>query len=241
MLAGIVLGFVVLVVVRPALAQEASSSAPVNGSSSTSTQPTQGDPSTALIDSTSAGATSADSSTATTVTDTESTSDTGQTSQPSLEQAPAGLAKVHIIGTKYIDYFTDGSSEYAFPGDPAIDAHLAEKDAPIPTHTGMTWVHTTGQPLYDTQSGDLEVGQYAVQPGGTMIAKYSPFVSSTSTSVTTGSPEPESSPTASPEVLGGSTTTDAGSLGSSSAPTTDPDETLAPTAEPISSTSSSTP
>ena len=183
------LGVVVFVVVRPALAQEASSSAPVNNSSSTSTEPALGDPSTTLINSTSAEATLANSSTATTVTDAASTPDTAQTSQPAPEQAPAGLVKVHIIGTKYIDYFTDGSSEYSFPGDPAVDAHFPEKDAPIPAHDGMTWVHTTGQPLYDTPSGDLEVGQYAVQPGGAIIAKYPPFVSSTSTSATTGSPE----------------------------------------------------
>jgi len=42
------------------------------------------------------------------------------------------------------------------------------------------WVHTTGQPLYDTPSGDLEVGDYAVRANGSIIANYV-FVSSTST------------------------------------------------------------
>jgi hypothetical protein len=48
----------------------------------------------------------------------------------------------------------------------------------------MTWEHTTGQNLHDTPSGDLEVGDYAVQPNGAYIANPLPFVSSTSTSGT---------------------------------------------------------
>ena len=92
---------------------------------------------------------------------------------------------VHIIGTKYIDYFTDGTNMYTFPGDPEIHAHIAEKDAPIPTHEGLTWVHSTGQYLYDTASGDLEVGQYALQANGTYIQKAHPFVSATSSAATT--------------------------------------------------------
>jgi hypothetical protein len=129
---------------------------------------------------------------------------------PSQQPAPEGLAEVHIIGTKCTDYFTDGTTEYSFPGDPEIHAHIAEKDAPIPTHEGLTWVHSTGQPLYDTPSGDLEEGQYAVQSDGSIIAKPPPFVSSTST----------------PAVLGASTeSSEAPADTSSSSTTTDPVDT----------------
>jgi len=96
------------------------------------------------------------------------------------------MALVHIIGTKYTDYFTDGTNITAFPGDPQIDAHLSERDAPIPTHQGLTWDHTTGGYLYDTASGDLEIGDYAVQPNGSYIQNAPPFVSSTSTSAVFG-------------------------------------------------------
>ena len=127
-----------------------------------------------------------------------------------IEAAPEGLTKVIVIGTKYIDYFTDGEKEYSFPGDPAIDAHLGEKDAPIPTHEGLTWVHTIGQHLYDTASGDLEEGQYALQSNGTYIAKSLPFVSSTST----------------PAVLGASTSAE--STPEATASTTAPTDTAEP-------------
>jgi hypothetical protein len=97
------------------------------------------------------------------------------------EPAPQGLSLVHIIGTKCTDYFTDGTTETSYPGGPAIDANLGKRDAPIPTHDGLTWVHTTGQNLYDTPSGDLEVGDYALQTNGDYIENAPPFVSSTST------------------------------------------------------------
>jgi len=60
-----------------------------------------------------------------------------------------GPTLVHIIGTKYVDYFTDGKTVTAFPGDPSIDSHFDVPNAPIPTHAGRTWDHTTGQHLYD--------------------------------------------------------------------------------------------
>src|SRR5262249_31797592 len=113
------------------------------------------------------------------------------------EPPPPGLTEVHIIGTKYIDYFTDDTGEHSFPGDSAIDAHLSEKDGPTPTHQGMTWEHTTGQNLYDTTSGDLEVGDYAVQPNGAYIANPFPFVSSTSTPAQTSDNPPSSTATTS--------------------------------------------
>ena len=101
--------------------------------------------------------------------------------RPATEAPPEGLTEVHIIGTKYVDYFTDGTNTYTVPGDPQIHVHIAEKDAPIPTRPGLTWLRTIGGYLYDTASGDLEVGQYAVQPDGSYIQNGRPFVSSTST------------------------------------------------------------
>jgi hypothetical protein len=58
---------------------------------------------------------------------------------------------------------------------------LGKRDAPIPIHEGLTWVHTVGQNLYDTPSGDLEVGDYAVEANGDYVENSPPFVSSTST------------------------------------------------------------
>jgi len=58
--------------------------------------------------------------------------------KPPADAPPAGFTKVHIIGTKYIDYFTDGSTTIAIPGDPKIDGNLDKPDAPMPTHAGMT-------------------------------------------------------------------------------------------------------
>jgi hypothetical protein len=87
---------------------------------------------------------------------------------------------VHIIGTKYTDYFTDGTNVTTFPGDPKIDSNLDKPNAPIPAHEGLKWDHTDGTYLYDTASGDLEVGEYAVQADGSYIENTSPFVSSTS-------------------------------------------------------------
>src|SRR6266853_1189929 len=50
--------------------------------------------------------------------------------------------------------------------DTAIDNVATLTDAPIPTHQGMIWVHTSGRYLYDTPSGDLEIGDHAVQSDG---------------------------------------------------------------------------
>jgi hypothetical protein len=75
---------------------------------------------------------------------------------------------------------SDGTNTYAFPGEPEIHAHIAEKDAAIPIHQGLAWLHSIGQYLYDTPSGDLEVGQYALQANGRYIEKRTPFVSATS-------------------------------------------------------------
>ena len=71
------------------------------------------------------------------------------------------LKLVHVVGSKYIDYFTDGTKTYSFPGNPDIDANLNKPNAPIPSHAGLTWVSTSGMEAYDTTSGDLESGDYA--------------------------------------------------------------------------------
>lgn len=86
------------------------------------------------------------------------------------DPAPSSLREVRIIGTKYTDYFTDGSKLVELPGDPNIHANIAKANAPVPTREGLTWDHSVGTHLYDTQSGDLEIGTFALQPNGTYIA-----------------------------------------------------------------------
>jgi hypothetical protein len=44
---------------------------------------------------------------------------------------------VHVVGTKYIDYFTDGTKTYSFLGNPDIDSNLNKPNAPIPTHGNL--------------------------------------------------------------------------------------------------------
>lgn len=185
----VLVGFVLLialVVVRPALAQvDTTSTEPVVASSSpvetiepVSASTTQeGTGEAALI--APAGETSSEPAPSETQ-EVEASQPQTLSQVETTEAVPEGLTKVRIIGTKYTDYFTDGTETFAFPGDPAIGARLGEKDAPIPTREGLTWVHTTGSHLYDTPSGDLEMGQYAVQPNGQNVVNPIPFVSSTS-------------------------------------------------------------
>jgi hypothetical protein len=163
-----------------------------------------------------------DSASATIVTSVSSTS------TRAIEPPPQGLALVHIIGTKYTDYFTDGTTTFAFPGDPAIDSHFNVPNAPIPTHEGLTWVHTTGGYLYDTPSGDLEVGDYATQPNGSYIENAPPFVSSTST------------PAELPASGTNSTATDTSSTPSSVASTSAPDASTSTVPSPPDNSSSTT-
>jgi hypothetical protein len=170
-----------LLIIKPVLAQVASSTPDV--ATTTSNIESTGS-STSTTDVTSASSTTSFfSGLADTVASSSATST--EPSEPApvtpSEPAPQGFSLVHIIGTKYTDYFTDGTTETSYPGDPTIDANLGKRDAPIPTHEGLTWVHTTGQNLYDTPSGDLEVGNYAVQTNGDYIENAPPFVSSTST------------------------------------------------------------
>ena len=89
-------------------------------------------------------------------------------SQPSNGAKPS-LKLVHVVGTKYIDYFTDGTKTYSFPGNPDIDSNLNKPNAPIPTHGNLQWVSTSGMEAYDAPSGDLEEGTYAQEADGSYI------------------------------------------------------------------------
>jgi hypothetical protein len=215
------------VVVKPALAQVDATSTETVAFSSEPGTPTDGTAATTANAETAASSADAASGDLETGAPSAPTSPTETSSVTPTEPAPEGLTEVHIIGTKYIDYFTDGTTVTAYPGDPEIDSHFAQKDAPIPTHEGLTWVHTTGGYLYDTSSGDLEVGQYALQANGTYISNAPPstFVPSTST----------------PAVLGASTEVPADSSSvSTSAPATSSDTSSTSTATD-GSTSSTAP
>jgi hypothetical protein len=68
----------------------------------------------------------------------------------------------------------DGTKTYSFPGDPKVDANLNKPNAPIPSHSGLTWVSTSGMDAYDTPSGDLEIGDYAQESDGSYISNVLP-------------------------------------------------------------------
>ena len=133
--------------------------------------------------------TSASSTTAT--TDASSTSATlpAQTQAPAQSQAQAQLSSgkptlklVHVVGTKYIDYFTDGTKSYSFPGNPDINSNLNKPNAPIPTHGSLTWVSTSGMEAYDTPSGDLESGDYAQESDTSYISNVTAYTYTVATS-----------------------------------------------------------
>ena len=92
------------------------------------------------------------------------------------------LKLVHVVGSKYIDYFTDGTKTYSFPGNPDIDSNLNKPNAPIPTHGNLTWVSTSGMDAYDTPSGDLEVGDYAQESDGSYISNVPAYTYTDATS-----------------------------------------------------------
>ena len=77
---------------------------------------------------------------------------------------------MHVVGTKYIDYFTDGTKAYSFPGNADIDSNLNKPNAPIPTHGNLKWLSTSGMDAYDTPSGDLKSGDYAQESDGSYIS-----------------------------------------------------------------------
>jgi hypothetical protein len=47
-------------------------------------------------------------------------------SKPTVASKPT-LKLVHLVGTKYIDYFTDGTKTYSFLGDPSVDDNQRRK------------------------------------------------------------------------------------------------------------------
>ena len=160
---------------------DATSSAPAGAATSSTADAGESDGTAVAPESTSTALTPAESTSTTTSADaTPSVAQDTPSTPPANENAPTGLKLVHIIGTKYVDSFTDGTTVTSYPGDADIDANLSKPNASIPTHDGLTWVQTTTQYLYDTPSGDLDMGDYAVQPTGTYVANPYPVVSSTS-------------------------------------------------------------
>jgi hypothetical protein len=128
---------------------------------------------------------SATTASRTPTTDASSTS-VAQTPNQSQAQSPSSgksaLKLVHVVGTKYIDYFTDGTKTYSFPGNPDIDSNLNKPNAPIPSHAGLTWVSTSGMDAYDTPSGDLETGDYAQEADGSYISNVPSYTYTDATS-----------------------------------------------------------
>ena len=146
---------------------------------------------TSTVSDTSAASTSPLSADTATATDASSTSATlhAQSQGPAETQgqAQSSSAKptfklVHVVGTKYVDYFTDGSKTYSFPGNPDIDANLNKPNAPIPTHGNLTWVSASGMEAYDTPSGDLESGDYAQEADGSYISNVPAYTYTEATS-----------------------------------------------------------
>src|SRR5258708_6522964 len=116
------LAFASIFEIRLASAQvDASSSPPIALDTTTTPQVLGASTSTAPI-----GNDSSSTSTITSVTDATSSTtvatSTPTSSAPAVEPPPQGLTLVHIIGTQYTDYFTDGTTVTAFPGDPTIDS-----------------------------------------------------------------------------------------------------------------------
>ena len=97
-------------------------------------------------DTTTASTSSTSASSTPPATDASSTSATppAQTQAPAQSQAQSlpsskpTLKLVHVVGTKYVDYFTDGTKTYSFPGNPDIDSNLNKPNAPIPSHGNLT-------------------------------------------------------------------------------------------------------
>ena len=136
-------------------------------------------------DTTNASSTPASASSTTPATDVSSTSATppAQTqaeAQPSSSKPTFKL--VHVVGSKYIDYFTDGTKTYSFPGNPDIDSNLNKPNAPIPSHGNLKWISTSGMEACDTPSGDLEPGDYAQEGDGSFISNVPAYTYTDATS-----------------------------------------------------------
>ena len=146
---------------------------------------------TSMVSDTSAASTSPLSADTATAADASSTSVTPptQSEAPAKTQAQSQpisgqptLKLVHVVGTKYIDYFTDGTKTYSFPGNPDIDSNLNKPNATIPSHGNLTWVSTSGIEAYDTPSGDLEPGDYAQEADGSYISNVPAYTYTDATS-----------------------------------------------------------
>jgi hypothetical protein len=134
--------------------------------------------------------TSASSATSTADASPPSSAPPAQTVEPAQSQAQSqtssnvqsGLKLVHVVGTKYIDFFADGTTTYSFPGNPKVDDNLNKPNAPIPSHAGLRWVSTSGMEAYDTPSGDLDVGDYAQESDGSYISNVPAYTYTDATS-----------------------------------------------------------
>ena len=139
----------------------------LSGVESTSTTPVVAAGTTTAATS-SAAAPAVDNATSTAASSTSQGQGQSQSQGASAAKAKPTLKLVHVAGSKYIDYFTDGTTTYSFPGDSTIDANLSKSNAAIPFHNGLTWVSTKGMEAYDTTSGDLEPGTYAQEADGVL-------------------------------------------------------------------------
>jgi hypothetical protein len=102
---GVLLLLTTFLVIRPALAQMVSST---DATSTATTTPAMGQLSGASsTDATSTASSDADSIAAASSTDTISTPSSEPTTTP---EARPNFALVHIVGKKYVDYFTDGTN-----------------------------------------------------------------------------------------------------------------------------------
>jgi hypothetical protein len=145
---------------------------------------TVSDTTTASTSSTSASSTppamDASSTPATPLAETQAPAQSQAQAQPKTGKPTLKL--VHVVGTKYVDYFTDGTKTYSFPGDPKVDANLNKPNAPIPSHGNLKWVSTSGMDAYDTTSGDLESGDYAQEADGSYISNVPAYTYTDATS-----------------------------------------------------------
>src|ERR1700719_1296709 len=126
----LVIGFAT---VRPVLAQVAATSTdstmdsttPVNTvAASTPTDASSSPPMDNVSSSTAPVHTAPVVATTATMTNAAATGADASVQKTPTEPPPAGFTEVHIIGTKYIDYFTDGSTTITVPGDQNIDGNL---------------------------------------------------------------------------------------------------------------------
>ena len=148
------------------------------------------DATSTVLDTTTASTSSTSASSTPPATDASSTPATLPAQTQALAQSQAqspssgmsSLKLVHVVGTKYIDYFTDGTKTYSFPGNPDINSNLNKPNAPIPTHGNLQWVSTSGMEAYDTPSGDLESGDYAQEADGSYITNVPAYTYTDATS-----------------------------------------------------------